>query len=141
MVEYVGLMAGGIALGVIIDRLIIAISENRKAEKERILEKCFGEPMYTSSFSLNEVSDWIKTREEMLQNGAKAVVLKANSETLQGIGKDLDIGNNLKNNIVIAIVDESNKNILDSVLVRYDSLDTKLEKSLDKGNGVLVVEA
>lgn len=52
--------------------------------------------MYTSLFSMAEVRDWIKSRETLLQDGAKAIVLQANSETLKGIGKDLDIGNNLK---------------------------------------------
>ena len=97
--------------------------------------------MYSNSFSLCEVRDWIKSRENMLQNGAKAIVVKANSETLHRIGKDLDIGNSIKNNIVIAIVDETTKSISDSVLVKYEKLDTKLEDALDKGNGVLVVEA
>lgn len=141
MVKYVGIMVGGIALGIILDRIIIAVMENKKLEKEKILEKCFGEPMYTSSFSMGEVRDWIKSRETMLQNGAKAIVLKANSETLRRIGKDLDIGNNLKNNIVIAIVDEASNNISDSVLIKYEILDAKLDEALSKGNGVLVVEA
>lgn len=141
MIKYVGIMVGGIALGIILDRIVMTIAENRKIEKEKILESCFGEPMYASSFSMGEVRDWIKSREEKLQNGAKAIVLRANSETLQRIGKDLDIGNNLKNNIVIAIVDESSKEITDSVLIKYESLDSKLEEALEKGNGVLVVEA
>lgn len=141
MVKYVGIIAGGIALGIILDRIIIAVMENRKLEKEKILEKCFGEPMYASLFSMGEVRDWIKSRENLLQNGAKAIVLKANSETLRGIGKNLDIGNNLKNNIVIAIVDETSTKISDSVLIKYETLDAKLNEALNRGNGVLVVEA
>ena len=141
MIKYVGIMVGGIALGIIIDRIIIAYAENKKIEKEKILERCFGEPMYTNTFSISEVRDWIKSREDMLQDGAKAIVLKANSETLRQIGKDMDIGSNLKNNIVIAIVNESTKTISDSVLVKYENLDEKLENALNKGNGVLVVEA
>lgn len=141
MVKYIGIMVGGIALGIILDRIIVTVMENKKIEKEKILEKCFGEPMYTSTFSMSEVRDWIKARESLLQDGAKAIVLKANSETLRRIGKDLDIGNNLKNNIVIAIVDEAGKNISDSVLIKYETLDGKLEEALSYGNGVLVVEA
>lgn len=141
MIKYVGVIAGGIALGIILDRIILTIAENRRIEKEKILERCFGEPMYTSSFSMGEVRDWIKSREEKIQNGAKAIVLKANSATLRKIGKELNIGNNLKNNIVIAIVDESSEDITDSVLIKYESLDSKLEEALNKGDGVLVVEA
>lgn len=140
MMRYVGIMVGGIAIGIILDRIMIAIEKNRKQEKEQILEECFGEPMYASTFSMSEVRDWIKAREFLLQNGAKAIVLRANSETLHKIGKDLDVGNNLKNNIVIAIVDEASKKISDSVLVKYETLDAKLEEVLNNGNGVLVVE-
>ncbi len=140
MIKYFGIIVGGIAAGIILDRIAVAIMEDQKLAKEKILEQCFGEPMYTNTFSLNEVRDWIKTRESLLLNGAKAIVLKANAETLRRIGKDLDIGNNLKNNIVIAIVDEASKNISDSVLVKYETLDAKLEEALSNGNGVLVVE-
>lgn len=141
MIRYVGIVVGGIAAGIILDRIIMAVIENRKLEKERILERCFGEPMYTNTFSLSEVRDWVKARESLLQNGAKVIVLKVNSETLHRIGKNLDIGNNIKNNIVIAIVDEASKNISESALIRYETLDEKLEEALSKGNGVLVVEA
>ena len=51
------------------------------------------------------------------------------------------LSNNLKNNIVIAIVDEANKQISDSVLIKYEMLDMKLDAALSKGNGILVVEA
>lgn len=141
MIRYVGIMVGGIAVGIILDRIVLAVMENRKLEKEKILEKCFGEPMYTNNFSMSEVRDWIQAREALLQNGAKAIVLKANSETLRQIGKELDIGNDLKKNIVIAIVDETSKNISDSVLIKYETLDMKLEEALSNGNGILVVEA
>jgi hypothetical protein len=141
MIKYVGIMVGGIAVGIILDRIIVAVMENQKLEKEKILERCFGEPMYTSTFSMSEVRDWINARGSLLQNGAKAIVLKANSDTLHRIGKDLDIGNNIKNNIVIAIVDEASKNISESVLIIYETLDAKLDEALSKGNGVLVVEA
>ena len=97
--------------------------------------------MYTSVFSINEVRDWIQTREDSLKNGAKAIVLKANAETLKRIGEDLDIGTGVKNNIVIAIVDGKTSNIVDSALIKYESLDPSLENALSKGNGILVVEA
>ena len=141
MMKYVGIMMGGIALGIITDRIILAVKDKQKTDREKILEKCFGEPMYTSIFSMKEVRDWIQTHEDSLKNGAKAIVLKANAETLKRIGEDLDIGTGVKNNIVIAIVDEKTSNIVDSALIKYESLDSSLESALSKGNGVLVVEA
>lgn len=140
MIKYVGIMVGGMAVGIILDRIIAAVMENQKQEREKILERCFGDPVYASTFSMSEVRDWIRARESLLKNGAKAIVLKANSETLHKIGKDLDIGNNLKNNIVIAIVNETSEDISDSVLIKYGMLDMKLEEALSNGNGILVVE-
>lgn len=140
MIKYVGIMVGGMAVGIILDRIIAAVMENQKQEREKILERCFGDPVYASTFSMSEVRDWIRARESLLKNGAKAIVLKANSETLHKIGKDLDIGNNLKNNIVIDIVNETSEDISDSVLIKYGMLDMKLEEALSNGNGILVVE-
>jgi hypothetical protein len=89
---------------------------------------------------MEEVRDWIKAREESLKNGAKAVVLKVNKDTLKQIGKDLDIKDGDKKNLVLAIIDKDSKDITESLLVKYETLDKKLEDALAKGNGVLVVE-
>ena len=37
MIKYVGIMVGGIALGIVLDRIIIAIMENKKLKKEKKL--------------------------------------------------------------------------------------------------------
>lgn len=140
MYKYVLSVAGGIALGIIIEKLIVQMKENQRIERSKILESCFGEPMYTNSFSMEEVKEWIKGREDKLKAGAKAVVLKANKNTLKEIGKTLDIGEGLDKNIIIAIVDESNQSIEESILIKYERLDDILENALAKGDGVLVVE-
>lgn len=132
--------AGGVAIGIIIEKLIAQMKENQRIEHSKILESCFGEPMYTNCFSMEEVKEWLKGREDKLKAGAKAVILKANKNTLQKIGKDLDIGENSDKNIIIAIVDESNQSIEDSILIKYEKLDDALENALAKGDGVLVVE-
>lgn len=140
MIGYVGAVAGGMVLGVILDRIALSLASNRKLEKEKILEECFGKPMSTGAFTLSEARDWIQAREALLQNGGKAAILKVNSETLRGIGKDLDVGNSLKNYLLIAVVDGASKSMVDSVLIKYEALDEALEEALKKGNGVLVVE-
>lgn len=140
MYKYVLSVAGGVAVGIIIAKLVEQMKENQKIERIKILEKCFGTPMYTNCFSMREVTEWIKGREEKLKAGAKAVVLKANKNTLQKIGKDLDIGDGISNNIIIAIVNETNNDIEDSILVKYEKLDEALESALAKGDGVLIVE-
>lgn len=141
MLKYVVAAAGGVVAGIVIYKLIEHYRNNQKTEKARILEQCFGEPMLASTFSMREVRDWIKAREDKLKGGSKAAVLKVNETTLKSFGKDLDIGDGLENNIVIAIVNSTTKEIEESVLVKYEKLDANLEMALDRGNGVLVVEA
>jgi hypothetical protein len=134
-------LGGGVVIGIIIDRLLIQAKSTREQKRTNILEYAFGEPMVASSFSLAEVRDWITARKDSLQGGAKAAVLKANAEALKAFGKELDIGTGLDNYIVLAIVDTTSNEISESALVKYDKLDERLETSLAKGNGVLIVEA
>ena len=137
----IGGVAVGIAAGLIIYKIIEQSKTVRQEDSSKILENCFGSPMYASTFSISEVKDWLKNREDLINNGSKAVILKANAQTLKNIGKDLDIGDGAEKNLIIAITDEVNKAVKDSVLVKYDKLDEKLESALNAGNGILVVEA
>ena len=145
MFKYVLVAAGGIAVGAavggIVHKMIVQAEKNKKSERAKLLENCFGEPMYTNTLSMTEVKDWIKAREEKIKSGSKAVVMKVNETTLRNIGKDLDIGDGVDNNIVIAIVNSATKEIDDSTLIKYEKLDSNLESALSKGNGVLVVES
>ncbi len=145
MYKYVLAAAGGIAIGiavgVILQKQLEQAEKNKKSERAKLLESCFGEPMYTNTLSMTEVKDWIKAREEKIKSGSKAVVLKVNETTLRNIGKELNIGDGVENNLVIAIINNTTKEIDDSTLIKYEKLDTRLESALSKGNGVLVVEA
>ena len=75
MFRYALSVAGGIAAGIIIEKMVVQVKENKKIEHSKILENCFGTPMYTSEFSMNEVKEWIKGREDKIKNGAKAMLL------------------------------------------------------------------
>ncbi|MBO4897679.1 MAG: hypothetical protein J5590_05220 [Clostridia bacterium] len=145
MYKYILVAAGGIvagvAAGILIRKIIEQSEKNKISERAKILEECFGEPMFTNTLSMTEVKDWIKAREEKIKSGSKAVVLKVSEKTLHNIGKQLDIGDGVENNIVIAIINSETKKIDDSALIKYEKLDANLESSLSKGNGVLVVEA
>ena len=139
MVKYILTVAGGIVIGIIIEKMIIQSKENKKLECSRLLEQCFGKAMFTSNLSMKEVQEWIKGREDRIKSGSKAIILKANKSTLSKIGKDIEVWED-NNNIVIAIVDDVTHNIEDSVLIKYEKLDQALENSLAKGDCVFVVE-
>lgn len=119
--------------------LIRKLLELRNLKNQSTLETCFGEPLYSDYFTLKEAKDWIKERESQLKNGCKAIVLKATKDTMKSLGKEIEVETNAGNFLVIAIVNGSTQSINDSVLIKYDSLDDKLEEALGKGNGVLVI--
>ena len=105
----------------------------------KVLEECFGAPMYTKILSVTEVRDWVNTRQDLLTAKSKAIVLKVNDETLKNIGKNLNLGSEAENMIIMAIVDESNNEIKESALLKYEQLEDDLEKLLGNG-GFLVIE-
>jgi len=129
-----------IILAVIFVKLYQFTKHGKSRSKEQILEECFGVPTYVSTLSLTDVRDWIKARGYLLTTNSKAVVLKVNDETLKSIGKDLGLCGSADNYLIIAIVDESEKGIKASSLVKYEYLENQLNKMLENGKGVLVIE-
>lgn len=140
MWTYALTFVGGAAVGVIADRIMLKAKSDKSLERSKVLEDCFGEPMCTNTFTISEAKEWIMGRKEQLENGAKAVIMKANDNTLKNLGKELHIGSGVENMMIVAIVDTQQSRIIDSVLIKYETLDAGLENALAKGNGVLVVE-
>lgn len=132
--------SAGTAIVIILLALLIKkLKEMQDIKSENVLVQCFGEPTYSNKFTLNQVREWLKTRSELISRGCKALVLKANRETLKTIDKDVNIGSDVDNYIVIAIINQTSRSIEDSVLVKYESLENSLEELLAKGNGTLVI--
>ncbi|MCM1228377.1 MAG: hypothetical protein NC320_13320 [Clostridium sp.] len=129
--------AAGIGAAIVIIWLIQ--KSNKNIKNENVLISAFGEPLYSEKFTLQQTKEWLKKREGLIKSGCKALVLKANEELLKSIGKNLDIGSDVDNFLVIAVINTVSKEIEDSVLVKYDSLEDDLENLLSKGNGTLVV--
>ena len=112
---------------------------------EKLLTDLFGQAVYSVTFSLREARDWIKARQDKLNAGKKAVVCKINSQTLPMFGlelKKLNLKIDSTQFLVIAIMSQNDsEDIIDSLLVKYKTLDAKLEEALAKGKGTLVVKA
>lgn len=138
MVTYFLTFASGVAAGVVLEKIYDKMNTSTVRGRTEALRAIFGEPMCTTILTLGEVKDWIKVREEKLENGAKAIVMKANNDTLKNLGKKINI-DGVDNYLIIAIV-TIEKNITDSVLIKYERLEEELEKLLVKGNGSLIVE-
>ena len=139
MIEYVFTFLGGVAIGVVADRLVDYVVAKQKVKFEEALIGCFGEPMSTNCFSLKDVNEWLQTRKEKIQNGAKGFVVKASSINLKKLGIEIDSNGSVSNMLIVAIINVETNNIEESILIKYDSLDSELESILSKGDGTLVI--
>ena len=139
MVDYVITFATGAAVGVLLDKFVFAkMQENGIRNRTDALRACFGEPMSATTFTLSEVKEWICARKDQLVNDAKAAVVRVDENTMKSLGKDIDT-RGMENYIVLVIM-TGDKQIKDSLLIKYEKLDHELEIALDKGNGILVVK-
>lgn len=137
--ETVVYVAGGaLVVGVVI-AYIVHKHKKTKLHRSQLLEECFGKPMQTNRFSVSEVRDWIRVRENLLKDDScKAAVLKANENVLKSVGTQLDIGTGLENFMILVIIDGNSK-IIESTLVKYDELDKDLKNLLGE-QGIVVIE-
>lgn len=138
MVDYMITFATGITVGVFLDKFVFTkMQENDIQNRADALRACFGEPMSATKFTFLEVKEWIHARKDRLIDDAKAAVVKVDRNTMKSLGKNLDT-RGVENYIVLVIM-TSDKQIADSLLVKYEKLDQELEDALAKGNGILVV--
>lgn len=139
MVDYMISFAAGTATGVLLEKFVFAkMRESGIQSRTNALQACFGEPMSTTRLTYQEVVQWINARRDQLVDNTKAAVVKVDENTMKSLGKDLDT-RGVENYIVLVIM-TGDKQITDSLLIKYEKLDQELENSLARGNGVLVVQ-
>ena len=122
---YLGYVVGVAAVAGIIIAILAAKAsrmqkENKPIDREALLEEAFGDHMYADCFSYSEAVEWIKQHKEALNQNAKALVMKVNDETMNAIGQNLHLGQSMDNYLLIAVVDMVTKEMLASILVKYD---------------------
>lgn len=139
MVNLMVSFVAGAAIGVALEKFVFAkMQENGIQSRTDALRACFGEPMCTTKLTFLEVKEWITERKDQLVDNTKAAVVKVDENTLRSLGKNLNT-KGVENYIVLTIMTDE-KQILDSLLIKYEQLDTELENALAKGNGILVVK-
>ena len=122
------------------------IRNRKKRQVEKFLKLNFGEPMYSTNFSIQEVQNWINKHKEAIKNGNVAIVFKVNNYTLGDVRLANGFDFSLAKYLVIAIANpelnnlQEKNSIIDSLLVKYSRIDIALEKALSKGNGILIVK-
>lgn len=138
----VAVTAGAVVLGVVLYELYKTYDAYRRAQdgtiagRVKILEDTFGEPMHTGTFTLNEAVTWMKSK---FDTGCKGVIFRTDCAGLKSYAPDLNLGKEVENYLVMAIVDEASKAMRDRVLVKFDVLDSALKDALGD-EGMLVIE-
>ena len=137
IVTAVGGVAAGIVGGIFLEKALKKLKEERVLKCSEMLEKNFGEPMYTNKFTLNEAKEWLVARQDKINNGYKGIVMKINKDTFSKLGSSIEIDKDLENYLLLCIFKDGS--FLDTLLVRYISLDEALIDAL-KEEGAMVVE-
>lgn len=137
IVAAVGGVAAGIVGGIFLEKALKKLKEERVLKCSEMLEKNFGEPMYTNKFTLNEAKEWLVARQDKINNGYKGIVMKINKDTFSKLGSSIEIDKDLENYLLLCIFKDGS--FLDTLLVRYISLDEALINAL-KEEGAMVVE-
>ena len=135
--KLIAFTVGATALAAVLVWLFKNMSESSSGDK---LESCFKNRIYTDEFTYEQMRGWIESRKALIQNGCKALVSKVNSTTMRELYEAInDTDNGLDNYLAIVIMNSTTHSIEDSVLIKYGSLDKRLEAVLAKGDGTLVV--
>lgn len=136
--NFIVLFVAGMSVGVALEKFVFAkMRASVIQSRTDALHACFGEPMIATTLTFAEVTDWVQSRREQLVGNAKAAVVKVNEKTMKNLGKDLDT-KGVENYIILVIMNED-KRLTDTLLVKYEKLDQRLENAIAKGNGILVI--
>lgn len=102
----------------------------------KTLEETFGEPMHTGTFTLSEATTWLKAH---FRDGCEGVIVRTDCAALKKFAPNLNLGESEETYLVMIILDKASNVMRDSVLVKFEALDSGLKEAL--GNeGMLVIE-
>jgi len=137
VVAAVGGVAAGVIAGVILEKILRSMKENRILKCSEVLEKNFGEPMFTNKFTFSEAKEWLMARQDKIAAGYKGIILKINKDAFEKIGSKLKIEKDLENYLLVGIYKDGV--FTENLLVKYSSLDDELNNAL-KEEGTMVIE-
>lgn len=133
-----GVVVGFIA-GIFFEKLLKKIEEKRIVESKELLFECFGEPLYSSTFYFEDVTNWIEGKKDRILAGDKVAVIKTSEKLVEKYCSNIRISHDIDNYLIMTIISTDNK-MSESILVKFEKLDSKLLDLLDKGDGILIVE-
>ncbi len=126
----------GVVGGIFLEKFLRKQKEKQQLRISEILAKKFGNPVYVTRFSFGEAMNWIGSHEAQIQDGAKGFIKKLDKDTFAQVKNGQKINFDIKNYLLLSVC--KNEEFLDSLLVKYESLDEKLEEALKEGNGMVI---
>lgn len=142
MWKYILAATGGICAGILIDRAITYMIEKKKIKYEDILIKCFGEPMYMNVVSFNDLGDWANNRQDKMNETTKILVTKTTSQYFKDLQSQYNISGQADSFLLLALIDTSKQedSVIESLLIKYNSIEESLNEKLSSSDGTLVIE-
>ena len=131
-----GCIAAGVVGGVLLDKQLNRVKESRALKCSEELEKIFGKTMFTNKFTLAEAKEWFLQREKMIHDGNKGVIMRVRKESVAKLDSRVVIELDMDNYLLLSIYKDGS--FLESLLVKYVSLDDQLVEALK--DGALVIE-
>ena len=118
----------------------VELLKDKPEEKQRlILEACFGETVYADTFSFLEAVNWVKRHARLLKDGASVLIFKMDDAKFNEMfGKSFkDVVLNDDQYLVLTIMRDGNPDETNSLLVKYENLDSRLQAELADGSFVI----
>ena len=110
--------------------------DGESVTRGKTLEEAFGEPMHTGTFTLSEATTWLKSH---FREGCEGVIVRTDCAALKKFAPNLNLGEADETYLVMIILDKVSKVMRDSVLVKFEALDSGLKEALGD-EGMLVIE-
>lgn len=114
-------------------------NETLMEKTERILSYIHGYPIRQHTFTLDDVWQWLERRE---WNGCTALIAKVNNINNESLAETFDLDFNapeIHDKYLVVYIKGLDGKRKDSLLVKYDELDSVLEKTFDE-NGAFTVK-
>ncbi len=116
------------------------------SQGELLLNKWFGPTARATQYTFDEVTEWVAAYESLLKKGYKALIFKANNKVLANLTRGTGVNFGSEKFLVLILVSAdwtsgsgSFKKIYRSSLVKYDTLDQRLEDELSENDGVMKI--
>lgn len=137
IVTAIGGVTAGLVGGVCLEKVLNNMKKNRILKYEELLVQQFGEAIFTSQFTFEEVKEWLWARKEKIQSGSVGVVFKIQKKFCEEFGIKIEVDQDLGNYLLLGI--RKNDSFEETLLVKYFSLDQELIQNL-KEEGCMTVK-